>query len=113
MWRVIFPILTSILMAAHVLFHGAGLAASICVVLLPLVILVRRPIVQHALCALFALYALEWVRTTLVLVGSRMDAGRPWMTAAAILLACAAFSAFAAALMYSASFRRWFSRADA
>lgn len=110
MWLLFFPVLASLLMAAHVLFHGMGLVAAVCTLALVALVFVRRPAAQWLLTTLFAVYALEWVRTTIVLVAARQSEGRSATTAAVILLTCAVFSALAALVLHARPLRRWFRR---
>ncbi|MDR3897830.1 MAG: hypothetical protein Q3X95_01025 [Duodenibacillus sp.] len=110
MWLLILPVLASLLMAAHVLFHGMGLAAAVGVLVLIVLVFVRHRAMQWFLTALFAVYALEWVRTTIALVAERQSQGRPAALACAILLACAVFSAAAALALHARPLRAWFAR---
>ena len=105
MLLLVFPVLAMILMGAHLMFHGFGLLAF--VVFVPIAILfVPHRFVAYFSSALLALFALEWVRAGVVLVMNRIDAGRPWMLAGAILGACAVFTLLSAAVFLSQRLRR-------
>lgn len=105
MLLLVFPVLAMILMGAHLMFHGFGLLAL--AVFVPIAILfVPHQFVAYFSSALLALFALEWVRAGVVLVMNRIDAGRPWMLAGAILGACAVFTLLSAAVFLSQRLRR-------
>lgn len=78
--------LTHILFAAHLLFHGWGWL-SVCIILFFLVMsfFPRRHMGKFQM-GIFALYSIEWVRTTIFLVQERIDQDRPYSLALGILL---------------------------
>ncbi len=108
MWRALFPVLAFVLFAAHVLFHGWGLAGAAAALVPILFFFVRRPASRIVLVVLLAAAGLEWVRTTYALVEVRMALGRDWTTAAVILLGCALFSWLSGWMLFHRPVRRWF-----
>lgn len=97
MWRLVFPVLAHILMAAHLMFHGMMWAMLLPAALLILLLVPARWI---RYCEMFflSLYALEWVRAACVLASERMANGEPWHRAFVIVAACGAFSGLAATM---------------
>lgn len=99
------PIVISILvLGAHFLRSGSLLvvvAAIGLVALLPL----RRPWVARLTQTVLVLGALEWARTLLTLMISRLEAGEPYLRMALILGVVAAVSAGSALLFQSKRMR--------
>ena len=93
--RLLPAILSAILLAAHFSRHGTLLLAVI-VLLLPLVLLARRPWVPRFMQVVLALAALEWVRTGIVLGRERLARGEPWARMAVILVVVAGVTALSA-----------------
>lgn len=89
-------VLSCLLMAAHVFRAGGGLPA-LAAFLLPLMLLV--PWGAIALRWLLALFALEWVRTAIVLAAGRVAAGEPFGRMLIILLGVAAFNVWSLTLL--------------
>ncbi len=102
--RLLPVILAFAVLAAHFSRHDmpllvwAMLAAS-------LLLLVRRPWVARALPWVLVLGALEWMRTTAVLVSQRITAGEDWIRMAAILVAVATATLLAALVFRSSAVR--------
>ncbi|MBE0595251.1 MAG: hypothetical protein IH616_22915 [Gemmatimonadales bacterium] len=85
----LFPVILSfVVLAAHFSRHDIRLLALACLAV-PALLLVRRPWVPRALQWLLVLGALEWMRTTAVLVSRRITAGEDWLRMAAILVTVA------------------------
>lgn len=108
MWRLIFPTLSCVLFAAHVLFHGFGfLAAALCIVL-AVIFWIPNAVAAHIGATILAIMGAEWVRAGMMLAMWRMEMGRPWMVALMILLLCALWTWFTAWLLYRPKLReRW------
>ena len=96
--RLLPVLLSAILMAAHLSRHGAPLLALVALVL-PAVLLVRRPWVPRVMQVALVLAALEWVRTGVALGRERLALGEPWARMAVILIAVATVTA-ASALIF-------------
>lgn len=99
--------LSMLVLGAH--FLRSGHLALVVVTLALLVLLfVRRRWAARTVQVALLLGALEWVRTTLVLVGERSSTGRPYGRMVVILCAVAAVCALSAWLFRGARVRRWF-----
>lgn len=88
-------LLSALLMAAHLMRWGLWWLALACV-LFPLVLLIRRSWAKALMQGVLVIWAAEWARTTLLLVGGRMAASQPWLRMAAILLAVVCLNLLAA-----------------
>jgi len=86
--RLLPVILSFVVLAAHFSRHDVALLTWLSLAV-PLVLLVRRPWVPRLLRWLLVLGALEWMRTTTVLVSQRVTAGEDWLRMAVILVAVA------------------------
>jgi hypothetical protein len=84
-------LLSTLLIAAHFLRYGNLLLALLCLAV-PLLLLVRRPPAVWLVQLALFLAALEWIRTTAVLVAQRSHMGLPWVRLSAILGAVAVFT---------------------
>jgi hypothetical protein len=96
---LILPTLALALLGAHFYRAGTWPAVVVCVVLLGLMLLLKRPWVPRLLQAGLALGTLEWLWTTALLVQQRLALGQPWQRMALILLAVALFTAASAAVL--------------
>jgi hypothetical protein len=97
-FRLAPAILAFLVLAAH--FSRAGLPGlSLCALLLPGLLFVRRPWAARAIQGLLLAGAAEWVRTILFTVGLRKAAGAPWLRLVFILGPVAVLTA-AAALVF-------------
>lgn len=94
--RTIPLFLSCALMAAHAFRAGGGLLA-LGLLLLPALLL--APWGAAVLRGLLGLFALEWLRTALVLAVGRMASGEPFLRMLLILGAVAAFNLWALALL--------------
>ena len=92
------PALALMLLGAHFARSGAWIAVALCATVIVL-IAVPRPWAVRVVQAALAIGALEWMRTTFVLVQERVALGRPFLRLAAILLALSAFTALSAWLV--------------
>lgn len=82
--RVVFIVLVFVLLAAHFSRAGNGLVAAV-VLLLPLLLVVRKPWAGWCLRAVLVLGGIEWLRTLFRLVRERQAMGDDWGRLAAIL----------------------------
>ena len=90
-----------LLLGAH--FSRAGLPPfAFILVLFPALLFLKRAWVARLMQVVLALGALEWVRSTLVYVGARQEAGQSWVRLAAILGGVTAFTLLSA-LVFSRS----------
>lgn len=103
--------LSLLVLGAHFLRGGHGALVVAALVLLGM-LLVRRRWAARAIQVALALGAVEWVRTTLVLVGERTSMGLPHARMTAILLAVAAVCALSAWPFRAGPVRRWFRMAE-
>ncbi len=94
-----------LLMAAHCLRAGSLVLVAVSLAMMGL-LWIRRPWMRVVVQVLLALGALEWVRTTYLLAQTRMEEQEPWIRAAVILLAVAAFNLLAAGLLHLGPVRR-------
>lgn len=90
--------LASIVLGAHFLRAGSLLLVLYCLVLLTLCF-VDRPRARTVVRASLVLGVIVWLMTALMIVGSKIDAQEPFVRSLVILLAVAAFTAFAAWLL--------------
>lgn len=99
--------LSLIVLGAHGMRDGSDLLAlpalGCCALLF-----VRRPWAARTLQLVLLLGALEWVRTTVVLAGARMDEGKPWIRMVAILGVVAVICAASALALLAVPAKRWF-----
>jgi hypothetical protein len=77
-------ILSALLLAAHFSRHGLPTLVVLSL-LLPLVLLIKRPWAARAVQAILVLAAIEWLRTLVVLMRARLAAGEDWVRMAVIL----------------------------
>lgn len=96
---LILPTLALAVLAAHFYRAGSWLAVVVCLALLGLMLLLKRPWVPRLLQAGLALGTLEWLWTTFVLAQQRLALGQPWQRMALILLAVAVFTAASALVL--------------
>lgn len=105
-------VLALALLAAH--FYRAGLVPLVptCIGATAL-LFVRLPWVRYLAVGSLLLASAEWIRTLVVLVGERADAGEPWLRLAAILGGVVVFTLLAALPFGSAELRRWYAGSEA
>lgn len=101
----LFPVpLSGLLLSAH--FLRAGMPALVVLSLaFPAILLFKRPWVARLVQIVLVLGALEWVRTLLVLVVERREAGQPWSRLAIILGLIAVFTGSSAFVFCCRSLR--------
>jgi ABC-type Na+ efflux pump permease subunit len=99
------PVLSLVVLAAHFSRHDVPVLPWVCLIL-PLVLLVRRPWVPRLLQLVLIVGAIEWLRTTVMLARERMDAGEPWLRMAVILVAVAFVAVGSVLLMESERVRQ-------
>ena len=110
MLLLILPALAYLLIGAHLLFHGAGLAVLISVAAV-LCLFIPRRIVSLVHVLLLILCAAEWVRAGAELVMRRIDLGQPYLLAGCILGACALFTLLTALVFRSRRLKNFYRRA--
>jgi hypothetical protein len=93
---LILPTLALAVLGAHFYRAGTWPAVVVCVALLALMWLWRRPWVPRLLQAGLALGTLEWLWTIFLLAQQRLALGQPWQRMALILLVVAVFTAASA-----------------
>lgn len=91
MWRLIFPVLASLLFAAHLMFWNQQLWMAVPAALIAL-LFVRRAWAAIVIEACFAVFTIEWAMTAYALYLKRIEAGSPWMLAVSIVAGCALFT---------------------
>lgn len=91
--RLLPVILTTLLLAAHVLRFYGILPAAI-VLLLLVTLFVRKNFMRRMWQAFLALATIMWIHTTILLVDIRLAHQAPWIRLAAILVAVIAFNIF-------------------
>lgn len=104
---LILPFLAHVLMGAHLMFHGFG-AASFLLIIPAMLLFVPKHFMARLQQAMLLLWAAEWIRSGILLVMSRLDAGRPWQSAALIMLGVAAATALTALVFQVPYLRRWY-----
>jgi hypothetical protein len=96
-----------ILLALH-FYRGDNDVAFAVPLLLIATMAIRRPLVARILQGCLLTGAVEWLRTAVVLVGYRMQAGQPWLRLALILGSVALVTALAALVFRQARVRDYF-----
>lgn len=96
------PILVSALLLGAHFFRSGSILLVILALLIPVVLLIKRPWAARLVQLSMIIGAAEWVRTLLVLVADRQADGETWTRLAVILGLVAAFTA-ASALPFSIS----------
>ncbi len=91
-------IFSALLLAAHFSRHDAPVLIVLSL-LVPLVLLIRRPWAALLIQAVLVLGALEWVRTLVVLTRARQAAGEDWVRMA-LILGVVAMITLASALVF-------------
>jgi len=110
--RLLPAVVALALLAAH--FYRAGLVPLVPTCLGATALLfVRLPWVRYLAVGSLLLASAEWIRTLVVLVGERVDAGEPWLRLAAILGGVVVFTLLAALPFGSAELRRWYAGSEA
>jgi hypothetical protein len=100
--RVSLYVVAAVLIAAHFLRVGNWLVVALCLAT-PLLFLVRRRWSLLVLQWLAYVAGAIWVATAWQIAATRMEFGAPWLRAALILTAVAAFSMLAGGLLRSRS----------
>ena len=107
-WTPLFLVPAFVLGAAHLWRSGGTGGAATCL-FWALACFGRRAWMRPVSFAALVFLAGEWARTAEVLVHVRLAMGAPWMRLA-VILAVAAFTVTAAALVWTGPGRAWFSR---
>jgi hypothetical protein len=103
----LFPaMLSTLVLGAH--FYRAGLVPlALGIAAIPLLFLVKHPLVIRVARIILVLGTGEWIRTVILLVVARQEAGQPWIRLAMILGGVAVFTlASALPLFLSRAVRR-------
>ncbi len=87
------PVLVSFLLLAAHFSRNDVAPLTVASLVLPFLLLVRRPWVPRLFQILLVLAGVEWLRTTAVLVARRQAAGESWTRLALVLGAVALFTA--------------------
>jgi hypothetical protein len=85
-------VLSLLLLAAH-FFRAGQVVLMALALLLPLLLLARKPWAARVVQAALLVGAAEWARTIFVFALARMELGYPWLRMALILGAVALFTA--------------------
>lgn len=110
MWRLVFPAISLVLMASHMLFHGALELIAIPAALLAM-LLVPRWWVPKAEIFMLILFGGEWVRAGTELVQTRLFWGQPWHLAAFIMASVAILTWLSALVFYCRRLRAFYESA--
>ena len=102
--RITLYVTAALLIAAHFLRVGNVFAVALCLAA-PLLFLVRQHWSVLLLQGLAYAAAVAWLAIAWEIVATRWSSGEPWLRAAAILLAVAAFNMLAGGLLRS---RTWY-----
>jgi len=100
-------VLSIVVLAAHFSRHDVPVLHWVFLAL-PLLLVLRRPWVPRLFQIVLLLGALEWLRTTYVLVGVRIDAGEPLLRMAVILVVVALVAVGSALLLGTGRVKRWY-----
>ena len=95
MWRHALVVISALLIGAHFLRDGQLLLVLLSL-LLPALLLVRRPWATTVVRGLLGLACAEWLRTAWVLTQQRQAQGEPWTRMALILGVVALITGLAA-----------------
>jgi len=91
-------VLSLVVLAAHFSRHDVPVLPWVFLAL-PLLLLLRRRWVPKLIQIVLMVGSFEWLRTTVVLVGQRMDVGAPWLRMALILIVVALVAVGSALLL--------------
>lgn len=109
MWRLIFPVLASLLFAAHLMFWNQHLWMAVPVALIAL-LFVKRAWVPRVIEVCFAVFTIEWVMTAYALYLKRIAAGSPWMLGVSIVAGCAVFTLLSALVFETRTLKKHYRR---
>jgi len=101
------PVIAFVLLAAH-FFRGENHLAALVSILLVLLVFVRRPWAARTIQVCLLLGSVEWIRSTISLVLSRIERGEPFLRLAIILGGVAAFTALSALVFRARKLRDHF-----
>ena len=101
------PVLAYVLLSAHLMFHGFGLASFAPLIAVILLAVPRRPVVGLQ-TVLLILAGAEWLRAGWLLVERRLAWGEPWHLAAAIMAGCALFTILSALVFRAERLKRFY-----
>ncbi|HPR64165.1 MAG TPA: hypothetical protein PK014_08065 [Thermoanaerobaculia bacterium] len=106
---MIFPLLSFLLLAAHLLRRGYGLAGLTLVIIGTTLLCIPRWWSGWILQALLAAACLVWIRTFFLLSSMRMAAGESWSRLAIILGSVILWTLISLVLFWTRGFRQRFS----
>jgi hypothetical protein len=101
------PVIAFVLLAAHFLKGENQLAAWVSI-LMVLLVFVRRPWAARTIQVCLLLGSIEWLRSTVSLVLSRIEAGEPFLRLAIILGGVALFTALSSLVFRTSKLRDHF-----
>jgi len=106
--RLLAPILSFLVLAAHFYRAGQQALALACILILFL-LFVKRSWIPYLMQAALVLGALEWLRSLMMLVHIRIEWGQPWQRLAFILGGVALFTLLSALVFRSKSLKSRYS----
>lgn len=101
---IVFPIVATLMLAAH-FYRTGGPGPALAVLLLPLLLMIRRRWGSQVLGILLGAGALEWIRTLVRIAMIRARFDMPWIRMSLILGAVAIFTGFAAWVLLRKQYR--------
>lgn len=96
---LLYPVLCFVLMGAHLLFHGYGLAVALLTLIPAALLFVRNRRCALACAVLLLISGLEWAYTAYDLALTRQAYGQPWIRSTAIVAGCGLAAWLAAAML--------------
>jgi hypothetical protein len=106
----LFPVVLSLLvLGAHFLRSGNLIIVALVFVVLGLLV-VRRPWSARAVQIVLVIGGLEWLRTLIRLVSTRLELGEPFLRLAIILGGVVAVTLLSALVFQSGTLRRFYGR---
>jgi hypothetical protein len=110
--RMLPMIVSFLLLAAHFMHAGQNFLI-IMMLLLPLLLILRKPWVPRAFQLILLLGAVEWVRILVAIAQTRISFGEPWMRMAVILGVVALFTALSGLVFRNKALqKRYMGRGD-
>lgn len=107
---LLYPVVCFVLLGAHLLFQGFGLAVALLPLVPAVLLFVRRTWCAQLCVALLILAGFEWVRTAVELAMARQAADLPWIRATVIIGACAAVTWLAALMLVTRRLAAFYKR---
>lgn len=110
---LVYPALCFVLLGAHLLFHGYGMAVAMLPLISAVLLFVRNPWCARLCGLLLICSGAEWAYTALELAIERQAHGLPWIRATAIIGGCAAATWMASLMLFWNKFDAFYKRKDA